>query len=86
MNFYDPLVESWLKRFFEERDAWKTTLEEEIADVRGAVRNENVWLQASTNDEEFDMHEANLEAFSEYLIVLLEIQHAYDVVGGENEV
>ncbi len=53
----------WAKEFLEK----DVTLEEEIAEIEGSVKNEKVWRAGAENNMERDMHNDNLTNLNSYL-------------------
>lgn len=71
MSNFEPCMES-VSFMIEEfkKNAMVIALQAEIEDVKGTLKNEQIWRDGSSSQEQIDMHEQNiadLEAYLEWL-------------------
>ena len=52
----------------------KSIIDEEIAEAKGSISNENIWLNGSSTDEERELHSQNIATLTYYISKLEEMK------------
>ena len=81
---YDKeVIEEWLNRLnasilvkmkIAALNTKKSIIDEEIAEAKGAISNENIWLNGSSTDEERVLHSQNIATLTYYIDKLEEMK------------